>query len=175
MEITALTREQCEFACDMFSKWMRICEDNERGYGPPDVDHSSLLRRLLMGGKLHENPPPLRMSYPAWELVEEKEIEIHDFWEIPEQAIYDCKKNKLYEGPVVVVDQHAAYAWVDKEKKIIRHVRLGIEYEYSEREVVPDVKYLRKGLNPEDHKYIGKFLRRLNDPPTARTDERGTD
>lgn len=110
-ECTSLTREQCEFAVQMFGQWMRICEDNKRGTRDVDVSHSSLLRRLLLGGKPHKNPPPRRMSYPAWELVERDEIEIHDFWESSNRAIYDNKDEKLFEGPVIVVDQEAAYAW----------------------------------------------------------------
>lgn len=167
-ECTSLTREQCEFACQMFGQWMRICEDNKRGTRDVDVGHSALLRRLLLGGNPHKNPPPLRMSYPAWELVERDEIEIHDLFDSIDRVIYGEKDEKLYEGPVVVVDQHAAYAWEDKEKQILRHVRLGILYQYSEREVTPDARYLAKGLNPEDHKYVGKFLKRLNDPPTGK-------
>ena len=156
----ALTAEQCEFACKTFAKWMHVCEDNNRApVSDADVGHSSLLRRLLMGGILHENPPPKRHSYPAWELVEKQEIEIHELSDYDELRI----------------DQGGGYEWVDKEKKILRYTRLGIEYEYSEREVTPDPKYLAKGLNPEDHKYVGKFLRRLNDPTTHRADSSGTD
>jgi hypothetical protein len=153
---TKLTDEQCEFACKMVVKWMNVCEDNNRGTGAVDVDHSALLRRLLTGGKLHKNPPPKRMSYPAWELVEQEEIEIRQLYD------YDIEPGR------VIVDQHDEYEWVDKDKKIIKHTRLGIEYQYSEREVTPDARYLRKGLNPEDHKYVGKFLKRLNDPPTGK-------
>jgi hypothetical protein len=32
---------------------------------PADVDHSSLLGRILEGMKIHKNPPPLAFSYPA--------------------------------------------------------------------------------------------------------------
>lgn len=158
-KITSLTIEQCEFACKMVCKWMNVCEDNNRGTSSADVDHSALLRRLLQGGKPHANPPPKRRSYPAWSLVEQEEIEIQDFYE-SDLGIEDKEK--------IVVDQHREYEWVDKEKKIIKHTRLGIEYQYFEREVTPNAKHLRKGLNPEDHKYIGKFLKRLNDPPTGK-------
>lgn len=157
-KVTSLTREQCEFACKMMCVWMNTCDDNNRGTSSADVDHSALLRRLLMGGKLHENPPPKRMSYPCWAMVEDDEIEISNLHE------YDLEIEGT-EG-TVVVDQHREYEWVDKEKKIIKHTRLGIEYQYFERETLPI--YLRKGLNPEDHKYMGKFLKRLNDPPTGK-------
>ena len=151
-----LTPEQCEFACKQISIWMNVCYDNNRGgCSYADVDHSALLRRLLMGGTLHENPPPKRRSYPAWELVEKEEIEIQEMYE-----------SDIHEG--IVIDQHAGYEWADKENKIIRYTRLGVDYQYSEREVTPDVRCLRKGLNPEDHKYTGKFLKRLNDPTTER-------
>lgn len=159
-KITSLTPEQCEFACDMFCKWMNICEDNKRGSSSADVGHSALLRRMLMGGPVHKNPPPKRMSYPAWHMVEQEEFEIQDMHEYG----IDIEGIK----GTVVVDQAREYEWVDKEKKIIKHTRLGIEYQYSEREVTPDARYLRKGLNPEDHKYTGKFLKRLNDPPTGK-------
>jgi len=152
---TKLTLEQSEFALKMIVKWMNVCEDNNRGCSSADVDHSSLLHRLLMGGTLHENPPPLRRSYPAWSLVEQDEIEI--------QEMYVCEIDGR-----IVIDQHGGYKWVDKEKNILKHTRLGINYEYSEREVTPDVRNLRRGLIPEDHKYIGKFLKRLNDPATGK-------
>ena len=162
-KITSLTREQCEFAIQQVCKWMNICEDNKRGTGGPDVSHSALLRRMMMGGAIHENPPPTRLSYPAWELVEQEEIQIQDFWE-SDNRTWEGDEG-LHEGSVVVVDQHAGYAWVDKEKKIIKHVRLGIEYQYFERETMP--VWVHDG-KPENHKYIGKFLRRLNDPPTGK-------
>lgn len=144
---TELSETEIQFACKTFCKWMNVCEDNNRGISSADVDHSALLRRLLGGGKLHENPPPLRMSYPAWELVEQDEIEIVELFEDEED---------------LVVDQHRGYRWIDKEKKILEYTRLGIRYEYIERESLP--RWVKKGLNPKDYKYIGKFLKRLNDP-----------
>ena len=108
-KITSLTSEQCEFACKMICKWMNVCEDNDRGVSSTDVSHSALLRRLLQGGMLHENPPPKRMSYPAWSLVEQEEIEIRDLYE---------SDLGIERKETVVVDQHCEYEWVDKEKKL---------------------------------------------------------
>lgn len=152
-----LSREQCEEAIKAFKTWLKICHENNREIGVDldilncNIDHSTLLRRLLIGGEPHEVPPPKRFSRPAWELVEEKEIEIVSLFEF-----------EWDEGDISVsIDQSSEYKWVDKDNKIIQHTRLGIKYRYEEREVTPKASHLKKGLNPEDHRYIGKFLIRL--------------
>lgn len=147
MKITALTQEQCEFVCNTVCKWMNICEDNKRGFGGNDVAHSALLRRMLMGGPVHENPPPKRFSYPSWELVERDEIQIS---EINESELFG-----------LTIDQHPGYEWVDKDNKILKYTRLGISYQYLEKEITGH------GIRGT-YKYTGKFLKRLNDPMTGK-------
>lgn len=144
-----LTPVQVADAQHAVYKWITTCKENGAKYEPVDVDHSALLRRLLSGGELHKNPPPLRFSYPAWEMVEDEIIPIIEMFE----------GSGVNPGKVVV-DQHGEYVWADKEKQIIKHERLGILYQYYEEEVTG--KRLNKDNKPEDYKYIGKFLKRLN-------------
>ena len=145
---TPLAPEQVEIAVGCVSRWIKTCKENNAKYEPVDADHSALLRRLLSGKNLHEKAPPLRFSYPAWEMVEEEIIPIMEFFE----------GSGVNPGKVVI-DQHGEYVWEDKEKQIVRHERLGILYQYYEEKV--DGKRLNKDLKPEDYKYIGKFLKRL--------------
>lgn len=141
-----LTPDQVEFACEMVAKWMRVCDENNCNHSAVDVDHSALLRRLLSGKKLHKNPPPTRMSYPAWEMVEEDEI-----------CVYEIYDSKSYLN-TVMVDQSPEYEW-EIPWKILKHKRLGIRWEYSERET----KAITISKDPKDHTYIGKYLRRIKD------------
>lgn len=152
-----LTKDQIEFACKMFAKWTDICFENGRQPNSPNIDHSALLRRLLDGGQPHKNPPPTRNSYPGWSLIEDEEIEISTFYESNDG------QNRL------IIDQNRQYEWVDKEEKTLRYIPLNIIYRYSERETTP--RWVRRGLNPEDHKYLGKFLTRLNDPETGKEEK----
>lgn len=142
----SLSVEQIEFACKQVQQWMAICEENGRNVGPADVDHSSLLRRLLSGKAAHPEPPPKRFSYPAWELVESDEVEIHD--------LYDRDQE-------VFIDQHGGYSWVDKENGVVRYDRLDITYQIMSREVIPDASVVRKGLDPAEFKYTARFLKKL--------------
>lgn len=140
-----LSVEQIEFACKQVRKWMEICEENNRGIGPADVDHSSLLRRLLSGKAAHPVPPPMRFSYPAWELVESDEVEIHELFT---------------KGDEVFIDQHGGYSWVDEENGVVRYDRLDITYQIVSREVIPDASVVRKGLDPAEFKYTARFMKK---------------
>lgn len=55
--------------------------DPLKGPTPADIDHSSLLRRLLDGKEALALPPPKRFSYPDYSLVEEdgpqRVLEVH--------------------------------------------------------------------------------------------------
>lgn len=144
-----LSVEQIEFACKQVRTWMEICESQERPVNAAAVDHSSLLRRLFSGKEALPEPPPLRFSYPAWELVEANEIEIQEFVE-DEHGIR--------------IDQHRGYSWVDETQKILTYDRLGLFYQLQEREVVPDPSVLKEGLNPEDFKYKALFLKKWAKP-----------
>jgi len=156
-----LTDEQVEFAVQMVCQWMRVCEDHNRNTRSPDADHSALLRRLLKGKPLLEKPPPRRFSYPAWEMVEEAEVEISELKESDiHTSVYHDGKEVTVDGPVVVIDQCAAYVWDDKEQKIVRHVPTGMRWQYFEKTAYPI--WVAKELGKvEDHPYMGKFLRRL--------------
>lgn len=156
--MTALTPEQIDFVIRQVSLWVRTCEDNGRGICTPDVSHSSLLHRLLSGRPLLEKPPPRAFSYPCYEMVEQEEVKIHDFWEMNRDYIFEGGQRISVTPPVVCIDQSPSYVWDDKEQRIIRHVPSGLRWQLHERRVVPAVVPPR---NPEDHAYMGKFLRRL--------------
>jgi hypothetical protein len=144
--MTELNQEQIEFACDKFRIWVETCQKYERGTSPVDIDHSALLRRLLAGKPLLENPPPLRFAYPAWEMVEQDEVEIHEIF------------NSHHAPDKVVVDQSLAYEW-EEPWKILKHIESGLRWEYSEREC----KARTISKDPKDATYIGKFLKRIKD------------
>lgn len=141
-----LTAEQIEFACKQFITYLKICNENNTSASESSVEDSSLLRRLLLGKKAHDNPPPLRFKYPAWELVEDDEIEIHHFTE---------------DEKGIAIDQHGGYSWADKDKKILEYKRLGLVFELIEKEVAPEAECVAEGVNPNEHKYFAKFLKRL--------------
>lgn len=149
---------QIAYAIEKMQQWAHTCEENGRSTRAVDISHSSLLHRLLSGKPLLEFPPPRAMSYPAYDMVEKEECQIHELWERDKDVIYHCGEQYLCEGPVVVIDQTAEYTWEDKEKKIVTHVPTGLRWQYFEKTAYPVAVAEGK---PEDHPYTGKFLRRL--------------
>jgi hypothetical protein len=153
-----LSNEQVAYAIDKMQKWAQTCEEHDRGTRAVDISHSSLLCRLLIGKPLLEFPPPRAFSYPAYQMVEQEECQIHELWEREKDTIYSYGEEYPCEGPVVVIDQTAEYTWEDREKKIVLHVPTGLRWQYFEKTAYPVA--VAKG-KPEDHPYTGKFLRRL--------------
>lgn len=145
-----LKPEQIEFACKAFQIWMSTCEENKRYYSEANVDHSVLLRRLLSGKELHEQPPPKRNSYPAWELVELKEGE--------EIEIIGLCEYDHGDGPILLIDQHDGYVWENKEDKILRYPRLKLRFQYFEKEIS-----WNKKVNGVEKSFssTAKFLKKL--------------
>lgn len=171
IECEPLTGNQIEFACQQMCRWINICERQKphRQYGcavsAPDVDHSSLLRRLLSGKEPHEFPPPTSYSSPAWHMVEQDQFEISQISEYPNMRILD-RDAVLYTGEVVAINQDCGYVWEDKEKKILRYVRLNLFFQYFEEMKTPKHLgepggQLSRRLIPEEHKYLAKYLKRL--------------
>jgi hypothetical protein len=106
-KVTSLASDQAFFAQKCMAEWMRICEDNKRGYGVPDATHSALLYRLLNGKPALPKPPPRSFSYPNYSLGEGLPTEIIELGE------YDEK---------VCIDQCSEYRWVDKDKGLLIHI-----------------------------------------------------
>jgi len=148
-DTVALTADEVEFACKQMRQWLEICEANNRKIEPADVDHSSLLRRLLAGKSALLQPPPKRFGYPAWELIESDEIEVQDIQE------NNCD---------IIIDQHNGYSWVDKENKIIKYDRLNLLFQIIEKSMVPDPSFIAEGSDPEDYKYHATFLKKISHP-----------
>lgn len=155
--VEPLTPEQIAFAQRMVTEWLRACEDNGKGaQGSPDASHSNLLPRLLSGKPLLPKPPPLRMSYPSWDLLEKEEVEIWDLFELNYYCIRDHNNAKIHEGPVVVIDQDPDYVWVDKEQGLLCYLKHNYLFRYFERDVI------RQLVNPPTTRIDkGKFLKYL--------------
>ena len=141
-----LSSEQIEFSCACVKKWLEICEQNGKSVGPKNAENSSLLRRLLSGKKAFDFVPPYRFGYPAWELLENDEIQIEE----------------LIDSPFgITIDKHDGYEWKDSEKKIILYRRLGLEFELKEKEIIPDRSCVDESFDPQEYKYTAKFLQRI--------------
>jgi hypothetical protein len=113
-----LSREQIYFATRCMSEWIRIRQDN--GYGYPtsaDVDHSSLLFRLLSGKKALDKPPPTRFSYPDYALAEGEIVGISDL--CISRSFSDAEYN-------VIIDQSLEWKWIDEGKGILQHKTWGL-------------------------------------------------
>jgi len=135
-----------DFVCSCVKQWIECCEKNNKIISSESVEHSALLRRLLSGKQMHLNKPPLRFGYPAWELVDADENEIKEISENFDE---------------VIIDQHEGYLWLNREFKTLTYPRLNLYFQYLEKECVPQVECLAENANPEDYKYRGKFLKKI--------------
>ena len=119
-----LNEEQQEFALECFCEWSYIVEN----YNPPghkitsaDIDHSSLLKRLLSGEKALEAPPPKLYSYPCYELALGEKIQIEE----PKE--YDDDED-------LVIGQNHLWKWHDKDKKIVTHLPSKRQFQWTSHE-----------------------------------------
>lgn len=155
----SLDRDQINFAIRCFAQWVRVREDLNMSVTSADVDHSVLLHRLLSGFPLLEKAPPKRFSYPCYELGDGKEVLIFDISELENYKIFDRKRELLYEGCVVCIDQEASYVWEDRDKNILRHVPSGDLYQLTNKDEESE------GIDATGQKYkvrtIGKYLQKL--------------
>jgi hypothetical protein len=142
-KVTSLTGDQAWFAQRCVAEWMRICGENNRSCSPADATHSSLLARLLSGGKALPKPPPKSHSYPNYELGEGNPAEIMEIWE---------KDND------VCIDQSLTWRWIDKEKGLLFHVPSEEKYRYW-----TEVKYRKivHGKIIELEPYNAKMLQKI--------------
>lgn len=141
-----LSAEQIEFVCESLQSWFEICQKNGKSISASTIDNSSLLRRILSGKKPYPEVPPYRFGFPAWELIENDEIQIQEFFE---------------ENGSITIDKHGGYVWSDTNKKIISYPRLKLTFEYIEKEIIPDQSCIVEGADPKEYKYIAKFLKRI--------------
>lgn len=76
-----LTRDQMYFARKQFARWLAIRDKHDPRYQDlikegrtgqmmADIEHSSLLLRLLSGKEPLDEPPPLTHGYPDYKAVE---------------------------------------------------------------------------------------------------------
>ncbi|KKN26712.1 hypothetical protein LCGC14_0871930 [marine sediment metagenome] len=115
-----LTDEQVEFALVCMSDWLRLkneFENAQLSVSDADVDHSSLLRRLLSGKPALPNPPPKCHSCPCYALAEGKPVEVME--------VYD---NPVIAPGRVSIEQNSQWEWHDKEKQILKHIPSGDLY-----------------------------------------------
>lgn len=138
-----LSVDQIEFACDSFKKWLQICESNNNKISTSKIDNSWLLRRLLSGKDIHDEPP-MRFGLPAWELIDRDEVEIEKFVE-------------HHQG--ITIDDHEGYSWIDKKEGLLRYDRLNLEYKIMESERFPDEDFVD---DANKYKYRSIILKRTN-------------
>lgn len=123
---------QTEFVIQCWRRYCTIREEN--GYSHPslaDVDHSSLFRRLLSGKEIFVKPPPLRYSYPDYELASGKAVYVDEIWDIPSGTFhyeYACKA-----GYDVCISQSLAWKWIDKANGVLEH-KNGDKYKFTKDE-----------------------------------------
>lgn len=100
-----LTSKRVDWIINQIVEWYRIRNENGITDNPssPDVDHSSLLRRLLAGEEAFEYPPPRNHSYPDYYAASGKEVVVMNvfFYTGSTGALVDDAKNK------VVINQSA--------------------------------------------------------------------
>ena len=106
--MTELTREQMDFAVRCMSEWINLS-----GSCPTsaDVDHSSLLLRLLSGKKALDNAPPKRFSCPDYELGEGKPVGVREVSDIG----FGGRER-------VCIDQYCGWRWLDKGNGLLTHL-----------------------------------------------------
>jgi len=143
---SCLSAEQIEFVCESLKGWFDICQKNGKTISSSTIENSSLLRRMLSGKKPHPEVPPYRFGFPAWELIENDEIQIQELYE---------------DDGLITIDKHDGYVWADKNNKIISYPRLNLKFEYIEKEIIPDQSCIVEGADPTEYKYIAKFLKRI--------------
>jgi hypothetical protein len=88
-----------------FSEWLETYYDVYEGKGPTtaDVDHSTLLHRLMMGGKKLPVPAPTFHSYPCYSIGEGKSYKPHEVYD------YTGHPGK------VVIDQNGQFTKLDNQ------------------------------------------------------------
>lgn len=77
-----LTQKRVDWIINQIVEWYRIRNENGITDNPtsPDVDHSSLLRRLLSGEEIFPYAPPRNHSYPDYEAASGREIVVMNVW-----------------------------------------------------------------------------------------------
>ncbi len=88
-----------------FLNWLEIRERCGQDGGDAlqlrcDADHSSLLRRLLKGKEPLPEPPPLAMSYPWYELIDEGRAEAFEVYLVGED-------HGLFPAGTLIIEQSA--------------------------------------------------------------------
>ena len=107
-EASRLTQGQADFAVRCMSEWISLSGNCPTS---ADVDHSSLLRRLLSGKEALDNAPPKRFAYPDYELGEGKPVKVMDVGDI-----------EFGERKRVCIDQYSGWCWHDKENGLLMHL-----------------------------------------------------
>lgn len=145
------TQDQIDLSIKIFSTWTRIRHNNGQSVSPADVDHSSLLRRLLAGKPLLVQAPPLSYSSPAYRMLEDDQVPISEINEISNYSFTELVDGQkvAYQGPVVIIDQHARYLWVDKTQKILKHIRIGAFWQIIEVAEDNRVRLYMKRIRPK--------------------------
>lgn len=171
-----LTEQQMDFARRCTSRWMQIYEKElKRLPNWCDADHSSLLGRLLSGKEPLDKPPPLRFSYPDYDLAEGKEVQVMEVWQLEENEY-----SNFYKGYTVCVDQHVGWKWIERDEPIndkgvpaktgILEYRDGTRYRFY-RKMVTRFRLLKPDYKrAEEYSEECPFLQKIKEEDNARTD-----
>ena len=138
--------DEIETICQVVKQYLQICESNGNNVVSNNIENSSLLRRLLSGKSPLELPPPYRFGFPAYELVENDEIQI---------------QNLEFDQESIIIDGHSGYFWHDSEQKIISYPRLNLFFQLIEKEVCPEPSCVADDSDPKEFKYTVKILKKI--------------
>jgi hypothetical protein len=134
INIMSLGGFQSMFAAQQVGKWLDIGGNTRSS---PDATHSALLQRLLLGKKPLDKAPPVRMSYPWYELGEGQKIELDPEFD-NEVTVNGTKVSFGNSGPFQWVDQKNGIVvyppsgehfkvWKEGKKKFIQKVEYKVE------------------------------------------------
>jgi hypothetical protein len=144
MKERTLSPEEIERVIECFKEYCDTCLANGKHISAESVENSLLLRRLLSGKPRLDWPPPTRFGMPAYELVENAEVEIERIVE---------------SGGKVSIDDDDGYVRSEC-RSLLLYPRLGLKFELVEREVMPDEQCLGEESDPKEYKYNVRVLKR---------------
>ncbi len=82
-----MNRDEINFAVEKICEYLKIIKYSD-SHLIMDIQHSSLLRRLLSGKEKLKYRPPHSYSYPFYQLYDEKVVEIDGVSAVPEEFGY---------------------------------------------------------------------------------------
>jgi hypothetical protein len=133
--VLGLSAEELDFARRVLQIWYEC----RLFYAPTaaDAEHSVLLPRLLEGRPFYPFKPPLFMSYPWYDAIEQDEVGT-GFENVREANLHVKEDSPCWKaphhryGPWLSIGQCDDYVWYDALKRIVLHVDSGLKWEVVE-------------------------------------------